>query len=39
MAFAFFGKENLIYCIEQKDFHLADKKHTVANDVVLMGHK
>ena len=35
VAFAFFGKENLIYCIESKDFRLEDKKNTPANDVVL----
>lgn len=35
VAFAFYGKENLIYCIEKKDFHLEDKKHTPANDIVL----
>lgn len=35
MSFAFFGKENLIYCIEKKDFKLTDKKNTDANDVVL----
>ena len=35
VAFAFFGKENLIYCIEKKDFQIADKKHTSANDVFL----
>lgn len=35
VAFAFYGKENLIYCIEKKDFRLVDKKHTPANDIVL----
>lgn len=35
VAFAFFGKENLIYSIEKKDFRLTDKKNTAANDIVL----
>ncbi|CDW87599.1 UNKNOWN [Stylonychia lemnae] len=32
-AFAFFGKENLIYCVERNDFKLTDKKDT--NDVIV----
>jgi len=35
MSFAFFGKENLIYSVEKKDFKLTDKKNTNANDVVV----
>jgi len=35
VSFAFFGKENLIYSIEKKDFKITDKKDTKANDIVL----
>lgn len=35
VACTFFGKENLIYCIEKKDWKITDKKDTKANDIVL----
>ena len=35
VAATFFGKENIIYCIEKKGWEIRDMKNTKANDIVI----